>query len=147
MIVLLSALLLSAPTAPAIEPPPMFVVEARDVAVGDPLRRRLLDALRPTIQRDIGQPVQFMVDHLRVDGDWAFFMGGAQRPDGGEIDFSRTRYREAVEEGFFDAPGVMALLRRSPDGSWRVVEFAVGATDMPFESWAADHGAPLSLIR
>ncbi|MFY7853665.1 MAG: hypothetical protein ACOVQ6_18000, partial [Brevundimonas sp.] len=57
------SLLLAAPSAGiAVEPAPVVAPpQARNVPVGDPLRRRLLDALRPAIQRDLGgQPVQFM---------------------------------------------------------------------------------------
>lgn len=149
MSLLLAACLLTTPAPAALPPaatPIARVVHARNIGIGDPMRRPLLDALRPAIARDLGQPVQFVVAHLRVDGDWAFFMGSVQKPDGGAIDFARTRYREALEEGFFDGPGAMALLQRSRDGGWRVVEFAVGPTDVPFEGWAQEHGAPAHLL-
>jgi len=118
----------------------------REVPVGDPLRRQLLDSLRPQVQRDLGgQPVQFMVDRLRLQGDWAFYSGSIQRPDGGAIDFSRTRYAGALREGVFDGPGMFALLRRV-DGGWRVVTFVIGPTDVAYLDWPAAYGAPDSLF-
>ncbi|MEQ7156506.1 hypothetical protein [Brevundimonas aurifodinae] len=144
----LLALLLAGPLPATAEPlaPAVAIQSApRDIGVGDPLRRPLLDALRPAIEDDLGQPVQFMVDRLRVQGDWAFFAGSVQRPDGRPIDFSRTRYAEAVEEGFFDGPGTYGLLRRV-GGRWRAEGFFVGPTDAAYLSWPDEQGAPASLF-
>lgn len=146
--ILLLAALLAAPAVPTVEPlsPPASIqAGARNIAVGDPLRRPLLDALRPAIEEDLGQPVQFMVDRLRVQGDWAFFAGSVQRPDGRPIDFSRTRYAEALEEGFFDGPGTYGLLRRV-GGRWRVEGFFVGPTDVAYMAWPDELGAPTTLF-
>jgi hypothetical protein len=135
-----------AATAGPVSPPVAVQAGAREVPVGDPLRRRLLDTLRPQVQRDLGdQPVQFMVDRLRLQGDWAFYSGRIQRPDGAAIDFSRTRYAGALREGVFDGPGMFALLRRV-DGGWRVVTFVIGPTDVAYLDWPAAYGAPDSLF-
>ena len=148
MSVMLLSLLLAGPmTAPAV-PAPAAVLQGtvRNIPVGDPLRRPILDALRPAIQRDLdGQAVQFMVDRLRVQGDWAFYAGSIQQPNGRPIDFSRTRYASALENGVFDGPGTYALLRRSA-GSWRVVTFVVGPTDVAYLDWPDAHGAPSALF-
>lgn len=144
----LLALLLASPLPATAEPlAPAVAIQstARDIGVGDPLRRPLLDALRPAIEDDLGQPVQFMVDRLRVQGDWAFFAGSVQRPDGRPIDFSRTRYAEALQEGFFDGPGTYGLLRRD-NGRWHPVGFFVGPTDAAYLAWPDEQGAPASLF-
>ncbi|MCA3700393.1 hypothetical protein [Brevundimonas sp.] len=142
------SLLLAAPSAGiAVEPAPVVAPpQARNVPVGDPLRRRLLDALRPAIQRDLGgQPVQFMVDRLRVEGDWAFFAGAVQQANGRPIDFGRTRYASALENGVFDGPGMFGLLRRSGQG-WQVVTFVIGPTDVAWLAWSDEYGAPMSVF-
>jgi hypothetical protein len=142
------SLLLASPSAGiAVEPVPVVASpQARNVPVGDPLRRRLLDALRPAIQRDLGgQPVQFMVDRLRVEGDWAFFAGAVQQPNGRPIDFGRTRYASALENGVFDGPGMFGLLRRSGQG-WQVVTFVIGPTDVAWLAWSDEYGAPMSVF-
>ena len=149
MSLLLALALISAPLPAAsatVTPPPAVQAGPRNVPVGDPQRRLILDGLRPAIQRDLGgQPVQFMVDRLRVQGDWAFYAGSIQQPNGRPIDFSKTRYASAVEEGFFDGPGTYALLRRTA-GAWRVVTFVVGPTDVAYLGWPDEHGAPMSLF-
>ncbi len=149
MSVVLLSLLLAGPMVSAAEPaPPAPAVQAaiRDVPVGDPLRRVLMDTLRPAIEDDLGQPVQFMVDTLRVeDRNWAFFAGRSQQPNGRPIDFTRTRYAEALEEGMFDGPTTYALFSYN-NGEWRVVYFAVGPTDVPYVGWAEELPVPAGLF-
>lgn len=146
MLALASVLLVAQPAETPTPQRAAFVQSrTRDIGVGDPLRRPLLDALRPSIQRDLGQPVQFMVDRLRVQGDWAFFDGSVQQPNGRPIDFSRTRYREEIDEGFFDGPHTYALLRRSGN-KWNVVSFVVGPTDVAYMGWPDEYGVPASLF-
>jgi len=145
----LMSLLIAGPMAPATEPAIAAVAPqaaVRDVPVGDPQRRLLLDTLRETIADDLGQPVQFMVDTLRAEPrNWAFFAGSIQQPDGRPIDFRRTPYREAIEEGMFDGPTVYALLSYN-HGQWRVVTFVVGPTDVPYVGWHEEFNAPAALF-
>ena len=149
MSLLLALALISEPASagsPAAPAPLAAQAGPRNIPVGDPLRRQLLDTLRPAIQRDLGgQAVQFMVDRLRVQGDWAFYAGSIQQPNGRPIDFSRTRYASEIEEGFFDGPGTYALLRRN-GGSWRVVTFVVGPTDVAYLAWPDEYRAPAALF-
>lgn len=149
MSVMLLVCLLAGPMMPPAEPVPGAVIQGsvRNIEVGDPLRRQILDGLRPAIQRDLdGLSVQFMVNRLRVQGDWAFYAGSIRQPNGRPIDFSRTRYASALENGVFDGPGTFALLRRSA-GRWRVVTFIVGPTDVAYLDWPDAHGAPEALFR
>lgn len=117
----------------------------RNIAVGDPLRRLLLDAIRPGIQAEIGQPVQFVVDTLRTRGDWAFYAGRIQQPNGRPIDFARTPYAERLKQGVFDGPGTYAVLHRV-SGRWQLVDFVVGPTDVAYLDWPEAHGAPTALF-
>ena len=147
MSVLLMSLLLAGPMAPTAESAPVAVSQAavRAVPVGDPQRRVLLDAIRPAIEDHIGQPVQFVVDTLQTQGDWAFYAGRIQQPNGRPIDFSRTPYAEALEEGMFDGPSTYALLQRRGNG-WRLVDWVVGPTDVTYAGWPGEYGAPESLF-
>lgn len=147
MSVLLMSLLLAGPMAPAANPAPAAVGQdaIRRVPTGDPQRRVLLDTIRPAIEGHIGQPVRFVVDKLQVQGDWAFYAGHIQQPNGRPIDFSRTPYAEALEEGMFDGPNTYALLRRT-GGQWRLVDWVVGPTDVTYAGWPDEYGAPESLF-
>lgn len=115
------------------------------VDAGDPLRKTLLDALRPVIERDLGQPVQFVVNTLRKQNDWAFAVVEPRTVAGGDVDFTRTRHAEAVRAGAFDGGTTVALLQRDGE-KWVVRAFDVGSTDLPYESWPEQYGAPYSLL-
>jgi hypothetical protein len=117
----------------------------RDIRAGDPLRAILLDALRPTIEQDLGQPVQFVVTTLRVQGEWAFAVVTPQTRSGGKIDYMKTRHAERLREGAFDGGYVEALLRNE-GGQWIVKDFAVGPTDVYHAGWPDRFGAPYQLL-
>ena len=145
-IILISALI-AGPMAAAPVTPPVAVVQAgpRSVPVGNPLRRTLLDTLRPSIEDELNQPVQFMVDQLKIQGDWAFYAGSVQRPDGRPIDFARAGFAEQIAEGMFDGPATYGLLHRV-GGRWTVTVFVIGPTDVAYVGWPDEYGAPMSLF-
>lgn len=111
----------------------------------DPRRKLLLDGVRGTIEQDLGQKVQFVVDRLVVQGPWAFAILHPRTPAGGEIDFRQTHYREALEEGMFDGDTTYALLR-SEGGRWRLLAHAIGPTDVTYAGWPEEFGAPEALF-
>jgi len=125
---------------------PALPATARNVGQADPLRKVLLGALRPAIERDLGQKVIFVVRVLRVQGDWAFADVVPRMPGGEAIDFRKTHHAERLRLGMFDnAHDIVALLRRK-DGRWRVVTFAVAPTDVAWDVWDEEHGAPKALF-
>jgi len=117
----------------------------RDVGPGDPLRKLLLDALRPTIEADLGQPVQFVVRTLRIQGDWTFAVVMPRTKDGREIDYRKTRHAQRIRDGMFDGGTVEALLHNQA-GRWSVKDFAIGPTDVYYAGWPDRFGAPSTLF-
>jgi hypothetical protein len=113
-------------------------------ARGSAERKAIIDALRIPVEKQLKQPVIFRIDQLRVQKGWAFLQGMPQTPDGGEIDYTGTVYQEAIEEGAFDG-GVFALLRNEK-GKWRVVQYVIGATDVPYVDWDKEYGAPRAIF-
>lgn len=126
-------------------PAPEATPSARDLGVGDPLRPVILNALRPAIVADLGQPVKFVVQTLRTQGDWAWVVARPQRPDGREIDFRTTRHRERIEQGVFDGPVLYALMQRR-EQRWTVVDFVIGPTDVTWAGWPEEYGAPAAML-
>ena len=114
-------------------------------APGSAERQAILDALRVPAEKDLGRPVIFKVDLLSVAGKWAFARVFPTLPNGGEIDYSRTKYRQQVELGAFDAQGE-ALLRREGD-EWKVLEWRFGATDTETPLWAEKYRTPKALLK
>lgn len=113
-------------------------------APGSAERKAILDALRKPVERNLGQDVLFKIDHFKVSGEWAFVRGVPQQPGGQPIDYSRTEYREAIEAGAFD-DGFCALLERRA-GKWTVVTYVIGATDVAWDGWWDEYGAPKAIF-
>ncbi|HQF30017.1 MAG TPA: hypothetical protein PLJ34_01105 [Hyphomicrobiales bacterium] len=111
---------------------------------GSAERKAILDALRPRVEREIGAPVEFVVDTIRIDGDWAFVSVTPQRPGGRPIDWARTKWADAWRADFM-SDVVQTLFRRKGRG-WRMVEFAFGPTDVPWWSWKTTYGLPESFF-
>ena len=111
---------------------------------GSAERAAIMDGIRGGVVAELGQLVIFKVDHLRVQEGWAFLKAYPRRPDGGEIDYRRTKYAEAVREGMFDG-GVQALLRRNGT-RWEVVDWVLGATDVPYGGWWKKYRAPKAIF-
>ena len=112
---------------------------------GSPERKAILDAARAPIQKDLKQRIVFVVRHLATQDGWAFLYSELQRPDGKRIDYSRTRYRDAVEAGAFDSGSGVLLRKRG--GQWRVVQYALGPTDVAWDDWDRRYGAPRAIFR
>lgn len=110
---------------------------------GSAERKEIMDVLRVPCERDLGQKVIFRVQQLRVIGEWALARVVPIRPDGSDIDYSKTKYREENEEGAFDGEGE-ALLRRD-GGKWKLLEWRFGASDTEVPEWFEKYHAPAAL--
>jgi hypothetical protein len=113
----------------------------------NPERDAMTAALAPRVQAEIGQPVSFTVTTMRVENDWGWLVAQPWTPDGAQIDWSQTRYAERAAEGMLDGGGTTYALLRRENGQWRVVDFAVGPTDVAWADWSERHGAPASLMQ
>jgi hypothetical protein len=111
---------------------------------GSPERKAILDALRGPVEKQLRQSVVFKVNHLKLQNGWAFLLGVPQQPDGNAIDYSGTAYAEAQEAGAFD-DGIVALLHLT-GGKWRVVQYVIGATDVPYVDWNKKYRAPKAIF-
>lgn len=115
------------------------------VAMDNPLRKPLLNAARNVVEKDLGQPVRFIVRTLKVQGNWAYAVLLPRTPGGGIIDFRKTHHADRVEAGIMDGDISYVLLRR--DGTdWHVRDFAIGPTDVTYAGWPGEYGAPATLF-
>jgi len=117
----------------------------RDIAVADPQRRAMLDALHTAVDRDLGQPNRFVVRTLRVQGRWGYAVVDPRTPAGGRIDLARTSHAEAAREGLLDGDAIHALLERGKTG-WIVKAWVMAPTDIAWADWPDDYGVPYRLL-
>ncbi len=124
---------------------PAFAQGISEPPRGSALRKDVLDGARPVFEAETNGEVEFVVRRLNVLGSWAFGDVTLQRPGGRPIDWKRTKYAEAQADGAFDPAGSFFLARRTNQG-WRVVTFAVGPTDVAWDTWDKEFGVPRALF-
>ncbi len=112
---------------------------------GAPLRADVLSALRPAVERQTGGKVIFAVHALNVMGNWAYVDGEPRRPDGKKVDWRETKYRRDYEADMFS--GLVLALLRKDGGGWKVVELAMGPTDVAWIEWAKTYKLPNALFK
>lgn len=103
------------------------------------LRKELLDTLRTAVANDLGSPIVFVVKKATVDGDWAFLLTTPQRTPEKQIDWSKT-----VCSG--DVSHLVGALLKREDGMWGVKAMALCPTDVAWETWPKDYGAPANIF-
>jgi len=98
---------------------------------GSAERNELLTNLRAVTGYELGPPLEFVVDHMQVDGDIAMVMATGQRPGGVPIDIMQTPLvtRHGISPDFIDGTSVAAYFDRVA-GKWYITEYAVGPTDV-----------------
>jgi len=111
---------------------------------GTPERKDILDALRLPVERELKQKIVFTADTFNVLGNWTFIFGTMRSPEGGQPDFSRTKYAQAQRDGFFDN-NFQALLKKST-GKWSVVKYQIGCTDVCYTEWWKQYRAPKAVF-
>ncbi len=105
-----------------------------------PERKTILESMRGPVAAKLGAPIEFVVDRILIDGDWAFAVVTPQRPGGGKIDFRGTVCAGDVSHL------VGALFKRAGIG-WTVRDIAFCPTDVAWANWDQQHGAPAALFR
>lgn len=90
-------------------------------------RSELMDAIRPHIEWDLGAPIEFVIDQLRVSENVAYASLAPQRPGGGIIDlYSTPGYlRGEFYPDQMDGTSVSVLYRKLRN-TWVAVHFSVG---------------------
>lgn len=122
----------------------MIVAVASTHLVDTADRTAILDAARIPVAEELGKPPVFIVRQLNREGEWAFMFADMQQQGGQPFDYSGTRKAEAARRGLV-SKSYAALLRKT-DRGWRVVEAAIGPTDVAWEGWPAKYGVPGTLF-
>jgi hypothetical protein len=111
---------------------------------GSETRAALMDAIRPHIEWELGQPIEFVVNQLRVSGAVGYASLSPQRPGGAQIDLWRTpgTIRGTLDPNFMDGAAVIVLYEKRRN-TWVAVHHSIGATDVWFmgNEYCAYYGA------
>ncbi len=119
----------------------LSLAQAAEPPAGSPLRAMVLDTLRPRVERDLGQPVKFVISTLNVDGGWAYVSATPVRAaDGAAIDWRRTRFAREIANGVMS--DMVDALLRDEGGRWGIVEYALGPSDVVWVEWIKKYRLP-----
>ncbi|PLW76221.1 hypothetical protein [Cohaesibacter celericrescens] len=110
---------------------------------GSAERKAILDAVRPSVEADLLKPIEFVVTSMKVANNWAFVVVEPQRPGGRPIDIRKTPV--AADADFFDGFTTYALVNYN-GSRWISKAVVIGPTDVAWEPWAEQFGAPSHLM-
>jgi hypothetical protein len=88
--------------------------------------------------------LQLVPERLKHSGAWVFLQAKMRNSAGRPFDYSGTDLYEMAQAG--GKSDLCAALLRREGSSWRLIEIAVGPTDVAWEDWPARHNAPASLF-
>ena len=75
---------------------------------GEPIRKELLDTIRPRVEAEMRTRVQFVVDTINIIGECAFVIATPQHKDGSPIAIETTRFARDIE--FLDGLTTYSLM-------------------------------------
>ncbi len=110
---------------------------------GDPLRKEVLDTIRPRVEAEMRTKVQFVVETMNLQEDWAFVVVTPQHLNGAPIDIAKTRFAEDAD--FMDGLTNYSLLKLV-NNRWHEVTHVTGPTDVAFIVWPKEFGCPKAVL-
>ena len=122
--------------------------QTHSLPIGNPERAKIMDAMRPVAERDLGSPIEFVVRELTASKEWAFVMADVQYKGGGKISWIKTPHfkkkgkmtAEELENVLSVTPdccSVQSVLQKAENGDWHVVEQEDLATDAWFVKYCS----------
>ena len=136
-------MMLSAALAFTVFAPIALAADVHEPAKGSAERKAILDAIRPAIEAQMRGPVEFSINVMLSDGEWAFVGANPQRPGGGAIDAEATAFTGQSEQ--MDGLTTYALVRFA-NGRWNHIDDIVGPTDVAYMSWLEQYQVPKAVI-
>ncbi|MBL6431484.1 MAG: hypothetical protein HPM95_11240 [Alphaproteobacteria bacterium] len=95
-------------------------------------RKDLMNAIRPLVEARVYPPVEFVIDRLRVSGNWA---SPSSRRNGREANRLTCREQRCASRRtiWTGSPPMPCFVRAY--GRWNIVDYAIGPTDV---FWSGD---------
>jgi len=120
-----------------------FAADVHEPPKGSAERKAILDAIRPAIEAQMRGAVEFSINVMLSDGEWAFVGANPQQPGGGEIDPETTAFAGRSDE--MDGLTTYALVRFA-GGRWNHIDDIVGPMDVAYMSWLEAYQVPKAVI-
>lgn len=89
-------------------------------------RKQILDAIRPSAEKQAGQAVRFKVDLLNQDGDWVALVGELITPSGADLDWDKAKNCHP------DLDKMLWAVAEKVQGKWRVRDLDICGTEPPY---------------
>jgi len=107
----------------------------REPPAGSSERRAILTAIRPLAERELRQPVRFLVRAMPVADDWVVALLEPVTKDGTSFEWTKAAVASSPQgQSFGGRVLVLALLKREI-GQWRVWELALGEISKGLDEW------------
>ena len=125
----------------------LFLSGCQQTNPGHAKTTSVVEVVQAAVAQELNMEVSLNVETLRQNDEWAFVSGVPLTAAGQPVDYSRTKFADAIREGYFD-DGFVALAKRKREGvdDWQLTALSLGATDAPFVSWPEQFGAPRELV-
>ena len=136
-------LALAACGQPAPETPPAATTES---VSADAQTEALLAVVTPVVATELGAPVSLEAGQVRVMDEWAWLVATPRQANGAPIDWAATTRASAYQNGAMDESGATYALLKQEAGAWRIVAHVIAPTDVAWESWPTEYGAPRELF-
>lgn len=107
-------------------------------------KKAALDALAAPIAKKLTIPTQLALSDYQTYANYAFVVATPQQTNGQAMDYTKTPFKTQYNAGSF-ADGVFGLLKYE-NGNWKVIDYSLGATDVPFGCWWKEHNVPKALF-
>jgi hypothetical protein len=120
------------------------VAAGEPLKYGDPIRKELMNAVRPRVERTLRTKVIFSVHDANRVGDWAFMTAEPKNPDGSPIRYERTPVAKQWKDGVFG--GIVCALYRKRGSHWEIRRYDFGASDVVWLEWGKQTGAPKAVF-
>lgn len=104
----------------------------------------IVEAARTNAVRDLNQEFGLEPEVVNIADDWAFVIANLVDSHGAAFRYRGTPLEEAAAAG--GVSSVYAGLLRRRDGAWSLVTQVIGPTDVAWEDWSGEFGAPATLF-
>jgi hypothetical protein len=108
-------------------------------------KKAALEALNATITKKMTLTTQLELADYQTYANYAFVVAAVRQANGKPVDFTKTPFKKEYQGGVF-SEDVFGVLKYD-NGKWKVIDYSLGATDVPYGCWWKEHNIPKALFK